>query len=54
MRRLPPLKALRAFESAGRHLSFTEAAKELFVTQAAISHQVKGLEDHLGEICSVD
>ena len=48
MRRLPPLKALRAFESAARHLSFTVAAKELFVTQAAISHQVKGLEDHLG------
>ncbi len=47
-RRLPPLKALRAFESAARHLSFTKAAEELFVTQAAISHQVKALEDHLG------
>ena len=47
-RRLPPLKALRAFESAARHLSFTAAAKELFVTQAAISHQVKGLEAYLG------
>jgi len=47
-RKLPPLKALRAFESAGRHLSFTAAAKELFVTQAAISHQVKALEAYLG------
>ena len=47
-RPLPPLKALRAFEAASRHLSFTEAAKELFVTQAAISHQVKALESHLG------
>lgn len=48
IRRLPPLKALRAFEAASRHLSFTEAAKELFVTQAAISHQVKALESFLG------
>lgn len=47
-RKLPPLKALRAYESAARHLSFTEAAKELFVTQAAISHQVKALEAYLG------
>ncbi len=46
-RRLPPLNALRAFEAAGRHLSFTKAAEELTVTQAAISHQVKALEDHL-------
>jgi DNA-binding transcriptional LysR family regulator len=46
--RLPPLNALRAFESAGRHLSFTKAADELNVTQAAISHQIKSLEDHLG------
>ncbi|HSE78442.1 MAG TPA: transcriptional regulator GcvA [Alphaproteobacteria bacterium] len=45
---LPPLNALRAFEAAARHLSFTKAADELHVTQAAISHQVKGLEDHLG------
>ena len=43
-RRLPPLNALRAFEAAARHLSFTKAAEELFVTQAAISHQVKALE----------
>ncbi|MFB3086858.1 MAG: LysR family transcriptional regulator, partial [Acidiferrobacterales bacterium] len=36
-RRLPPLNAVRAFEAAARHLSFTKAAKELHVTQAAIS-----------------
>lgn len=47
-RKLPPLNSLRAFEAAARHLSFTRAAAELFVTQAAISHQVKGLEDYLG------
>lgn len=47
-RRLPPLKALRAFEAAARHLSFTRAAGELHVTQAAISHQVKSLEEWLG------
>jgi len=47
-RRLPPLNALRAFEAAARHLSFTRAAEELHVTQAAISHQVKALESHLG------
>ncbi len=47
-RRLPPLNALRAFEAAARHLSFTRAADELNVTQAAISHQVKGLEERLG------
>ena len=46
--RLPPLNALRAFEAAARHLSFTKAADELAVTQAAISHQVKSLEDFLG------
>jgi len=43
-RPLPPLNALKAFESAGRHLSFTKAAVELHVTPAAISHQVKALE----------
>ena len=48
VRRLPPLNALRAFEAAARHLSFTKAAEELFVTQAAISHQVKALEGALG------
>lgn len=46
-RRLPPLNALRAFEAAARHLSFTRAADELGVTQAAISHQVKALEERL-------
>lgn len=45
---LPPLNALRAFEAAGRHLSFTRAASELNVTPAAVSHQIKVLEDYLG------
>ncbi|MEQ9639221.1 MAG: transcriptional regulator GcvA [Alphaproteobacteria bacterium] len=48
-RRLPPLNALRAFEAAGRHLSFTNAADELAVTQAAVSHQVKALEEWFGQ-----
>jgi LysR family transcriptional regulator of beta-lactamase len=43
-----PLKALRAFESSARHLSFTRAAAELNVTQAAVSQQVRMLEDRLG------
>lgn len=47
-RRLPHLNALRAFEAAGRHGSFTRAAAELHVTHAAISHQVRALEEHLG------
>lgn len=46
-RRLPPLNALKAFEAAARHLSFTKAADELFVTQAAVSHQIKALEEYL-------
>ncbi len=46
-RPLPPLNALRAFESAGRHLSFTKAAAELNVTPAAVGHQVKALEELL-------
>ena len=46
-RPLPPLNALRAFESAARHLSFTKAAAELNVTPAAVGHQVKALEDLL-------
>lgn len=48
MRRLPSLNALRAFEAAARHLSFTRAAEELFVTQGAISRQIKALEEELG------
>jgi LysR family glycine cleavage system transcriptional activator len=47
-RRLPPLNALRAFEASARHLSFTKAADELRVTQAAVSHQIKFLEETLG------
>lgn len=47
-RRLPPLNSLRVFEAAARHLSFTRAAEELFVTQAAVSHQIKALEEFLG------
>lgn len=43
-----PLNALRAFEASARHLSFTRAAVELCVTQAAVSHQVKSLEAQLG------
>lgn len=46
--RLPPLNAIRAFEVASRHLSFKKAAEELFVTPAAISYQIKLLEEHLG------
>ena len=45
--RLPPLNALKAFEAAARHESFTHAAKELCVTQGAVSHQVKALETEL-------
>lgn len=47
-RRLPPLSGLRAFEAAARHLSFTRAAEELNVTQTAISHQIRSLEERLG------
>lgn len=46
--RLPPLTALRAFESAARHLSFAKAAEELHVTPAALSYQIKALETELG------
>lgn len=47
---LPPLNWLRAFEASARHLSFTHAAIELNLTQAAISQQVKGLEGQLGSV----
>lgn len=47
--RLPPLTALRAFEAAARHMSFAMAAAELNVTPAALSFQIKSLEDHLGQ-----
>lgn len=46
--RLPPLGALRAFEAAARHVSFTRAATELFVTPGAISRQISSLEEHIG------
>ncbi len=46
--RLPSLNGLRAFEAAARHLSFTNAASELNVTQTAISHQIRRLEQELG------
>jgi LysR family transcriptional regulator, glycine cleavage system transcriptional activator len=46
--RLPPLNALRVFEAAARHLSFKEAAAELSITQAAVSHQIRTLEEYLG------
>jgi len=48
MRRLPPLSSLRAFEAAARHMSFTRAADELNVTPAAVSQQIRNLEDWLG------
>jgi LysR family glycine cleavage system transcriptional activator len=47
-RSLPPLNALRSFDAAARHESFTRAAEELCVTQGAVSHQVKALEIQLG------
>ena len=47
--RLPPLTALRAFDAAARHMSFQKAADELNVTPAALSFQIKSLEDHLGQ-----
>jgi LysR family transcriptional regulator, glycine cleavage system transcriptional activator len=47
-RQSPPLAALRSFEAAARKLSFAEAAHELFVTPAAVSHQIKRLEEYMG------
>ncbi len=47
-RELPPLNALRAFEAAGRHQSFSRAAEELNVSHSSISRHVRGLEDRLG------
>ena len=47
-KRLPPLNALKVFEVAARRLNFTRAAEELHVTNAAVSHQIKLLEDFLG------
>ena len=44
---LPPLNALKAFAAAGKHLNLSAAAKELFVTPSALSHQIRGLEDLL-------
>lgn len=52
-RPIPPLNALRAFEVAARHLSFTRAADELFVTPSAVSHQIKTLEENLGTLLFV-
>ncbi len=46
--RIPSLNGLKAFESAARHMSFTQAAAELNVTQTAISHQIRRLEEELG------
>src|SRR5215208_7932980 len=45
---LPPLAAIRCFEAAARHQSFTRAAEELGMTQAAVSYQIKLLEDRVG------
>ncbi|HET8905261.1 MAG TPA: LysR family transcriptional regulator, partial [Saccharospirillum sp.] len=46
--RLPPLNTLRCFALAAQYLSFKLAAEDLFVTQAAVSHQIRTLEEHLG------
>src|SRR5205814_8303660 len=45
---MPSLDLLQGFEAAARTLSFTKAAEELFITQSAVSRQIKALEDHLG------
>lgn len=48
LRQLPPLNAVRVFEAAARHESFSRAAEELYVTHGAVSHQVRALEETLG------
>ena len=48
MPKLPPLAAIRTFEAAGRLENFSRAAEELGLTQAAVSYQVRQLEDRLG------
>lgn len=48
MRKLPPLTAIRVFEAAARHENFTKAAAELGITQTAVSHQMRSLEERLG------
>ena len=48
MRKLPPVNAIRAFDAASRHLQFQQASEELGVTPAALSYQIRQLEDHLG------
>ena len=48
MRRIPPLSAVRVFEAAARHENFTKAAAELGMTQAAVSYQIRLLEERLG------
>src|SRR5436190_12664821 len=45
---LPPLDLIQGFEAAARNLSFTKAAEELYITQSAVSRQIRGLEEHLG------
>ena len=47
-RSLPPIASLRAFEAAARHMNFTRAAEELAITQAAVSYQIRLLEERLG------
>lgn len=49
MRKLPPLRALQVFEAAARQQHFSKAADELCITQSAVSHQVRVLEEHFGE-----
>ncbi|ROR14590.1 LysR substrate-binding domain-containing protein [Erwinia sp. JUb26] len=49
LRRLPPLTAIRAFDAVGRHASFKQAAEEIGVTPTAISHQIRVLEESLGQ-----